>query len=114
MKYHKSEQLLEYLMTVSGPDNPVKSKELEFLFNIPGSTVRGIVHELRRSGYVICSGNKGYYYSNRQSDIEATCEHIRGRIRSLNEVLVAMKRNYSPYVNQLNLLQGVGYEAQGN
>lgn len=104
MKYNKSEQLLEYLMTVSGPDNPVKSKELEFLFKINGSTVRGIVHELRQSGYVICSGRKGYYYSNRTEDIEATCEHIRGRIRSLNEVLTAMKRNYQPYANQLSIL----------
>ncbi len=59
---NKEQKLYEYLEKHHiGHDNAVHSRKLEKKFDICPRTVRTYINSLRKSGYPVCSDDKGYW-----------------------------------------------------
>ena len=52
-----------------GEHNAIKSAELEQLTGLTSRDVKREIASLRRSGVVICSSSKGYFYADSKSEL---------------------------------------------
>lgn len=69
----RDEAILDYLKkNHKGRDKAVHSRELENRFDICGRSLRRTVGRMRRNHYPICSGDNGYYFGSKQSEINET------------------------------------------
>ncbi len=66
-----------------GQENAASSRELEAVFHIKGRDLRRAVNRLRCDGWPICSGESGYFYAARQSEVRATVAQLTGRISKI-------------------------------
>ncbi len=60
----------------TGAGRAVHSKELEQLFAIDGRSLRRCISALRQDGQPICSDSSGYYYAEKQADINHTVARL--------------------------------------
>jgi len=60
----------------TGAGRAVHSRELEQLFSIDGRSLRRCISELRQEGKPICSDSTGYYYAEKQDDINHTIARL--------------------------------------
>ena len=74
-------------------DHTVYSKDIEFHFNIKPELLREYIRQLRRNGFPICSGRKGYWMGS-LAEVEDTAESLVRKAKSLYKTAKEM-RNYS-------------------
>jgi len=73
-------------------NNPIKSKTLERLYGISGTTVREIVHYQRtKYRHPIASDANGYYMARNQDELQHTIAQLRSRVKRINEVATALE-----------------------
>ncbi len=60
----------------TGARRAVHSKELEQLFSVDGRALRRCISALRQEGQPICSDSSGYYYAEKQEDINHTVARL--------------------------------------
>ena len=75
------ESIRDYLKKAhTGRNKAVHSYVIEGLLNIDGRTVRKHISKLRQQGVPICSCRDGYYYAEKQNEINETVawlnEHV--------------------------------------
>tara|TARA_Y100000593_G_C4152848_1_gene257956 strand:- start:326 stop:661 length:336 start_codon:yes stop_codon:yes gene_type:complete len=76
-------------------DKPVKSNELQVRFNIPGSTVRQIVHYLRTIEHIpIGSGADGYFLARSVGEVEHTVKTLKSRAREMIKAADGILEHY--------------------
>jgi hypothetical protein len=76
----------EYLLSILS-ERPVKSKYIESMHNVKGSTIRQLVHQLRIDGHHVASSYKGYWIEpDPQVYVKAINSNILPRIKSLSEL----------------------------
>lgn len=63
-------------------NNPILSREIEQTFGISDKQVRDIVHDARRAGHAIGSGNGGYFECKTYKEWEQTRHHLYSRAMS--------------------------------
>jgi len=63
-------------------ENPIKSRELEQTFGLSDKQIRDIVHDARRAGHAIGSGNEGYFECKNFKEWEPTRHHLYSRAMS--------------------------------
>lgn len=69
----KLSEVCEYLKrNHTGKQNAVHSKELERRFSMTGRSLRRRIFKLRQDGHPICASEDGYYYAEKQSEINET------------------------------------------
>ncbi|MBQ9899440.1 MAG: hypothetical protein IJM44_08335 [Ruminococcus sp.] len=56
----------------TGRGRAVHSCELERLFSLTGRSLRRRIFALRQEGYPVCADENGYYYAEKQSEINDT------------------------------------------
>jgi len=60
----------------TGAGRAVHSRELEQLFSLDGRSLRRCISELRQDGCPICSDSTGYYYAEKQEEINHTIARL--------------------------------------
>ena len=74
---NKKEGICAYLKKHhTGSERAVHSRELEQLFSIDGRSLRRCISALRQDGIPICSDSSGYYYAEKQEDINNTIARL--------------------------------------
>lgn len=81
---------MEYELLNMLGEKPIKSYIIEEKFHLNGAEVREIVRSLRRKGYPICSGSKGYWLGDRE-EIAHTIAQLRSRGTDMLETARAME-----------------------
>lgn len=66
---------------------PSTAKELGILFGVSDATIRKIINEYRSEGIPICSGHRGYYYSETTEDIVRTIASLKRRVGSIQKAI---------------------------
>lgn len=66
--------------------------DLSRMFNCDKRELRNKVNHLRCHGHPICSGQKGYWYSEDTADITATIEGLTARIKGMTKAIVSLKK----------------------
>ena len=69
----------------------IKSGKICEAFNLQKEGLRKIVNFLRSSGIPICSGKRGYWYSENPEDIRETLLHLEGRVQGINRAIKGLK-----------------------
>ena len=54
--------------------------------------IRSLVNRLRKQGYQICSGDKGYWLAETDEEVERTCRILQSKALDLMKASNAMKR----------------------
>ena len=67
-----------------GKEKAVHSEELERLFHIDGRNLRRKISGLRQDGHPICSDETGYYYAEKQSEINATVTRLNELVMKIS------------------------------
>lgn len=75
--------------------NPIYSAALELLFEMPGSTLRDYIRELRREAEPIVMSNEGYYYEDSYEAIEKTVLNLESRAKSMLKTSNMLRRRYN-------------------
>ena len=74
---NKKDSICAYLKKHhKGRTRAVHSRELEQLFSIDGRSLRRCISSLRQDGQPICSDSTGYYYAEKQDDINYTIARL--------------------------------------
>ena len=76
-------------------EKPIKSIKIQRTYNLKGSEVRQIIHQLRLDGVPICSGSDGYYYPRDRIEATHTINHLRSRAISLFDIVKAMEDHFN-------------------
>jgi hypothetical protein len=85
-RYNQSEDLLAYLQNNhTGSKNAVPSAVIEYIFCLPGSSVRQMVNRLRCEGRPVCSDANGYFYAQSRDEIDGTVSQLLSRTRKIND-----------------------------
>lgn len=99
-------RVLEIIQSRKGPNEAIGSEH----FGLNGGTVRGIVQQLRREGYPICTETgKGYYYASTSKEVLDTINYIQALQQGLQVTLKALNNTYLEYKTQ-ELQEGISYE----
>ena len=92
----------------TGLDNAVFSRELEYMLDMSGRDIRRIINALRKDGVPICSDyHKGYYYAEKQSEIENTLKGLGGHIDGVSDTiarLARMKAGMMPKIKSIRII----------
>jgi biotin operon repressor len=72
-------------------DNPILSREIEDTLLITGAQVRHAVRCLRRHGFWIASGTRGYWVPENKDEYLESMRHLRNRMLSLSTTLREMQ-----------------------
>lgn len=87
-----SRMVAEYIsVNATDADRPLTAPQISSHFHIHPSQVRACVNLSRTMGLPVCSNGKGYFYSTRPEDIQATIAHMEGRIRKQREAINGLK-----------------------
>ena len=85
--------ILNYLKShCKSKNEAIKGSALQTLFGYHGSVIRAAVNELRFSGHPICSGTKGYWYSNDVDDILDTRANLESRVLNIMNAIDGLDR----------------------
>lgn len=86
--------LLRYLKDRhTGEENAVFSRELEYMLDMSGRDIRRIISALRKDGVPICSDyHKGYYYAEKQSEVERTLKGLGEHIDGMNDTIAMLAK----------------------
>lgn len=86
--------LLNYLKERhTGEENAVFSRELEYMMDMSGRDIRRVISALRKDGVPICSDyHKGYYYAEKQSEVERTLKGLGEYIDGMNETIAMLAK----------------------
>jgi len=77
----------------SGEDNAVFSRELEYMLDMSGRDIRRVISALRKDGVPICSDfHKGYYYAEKQSEIERTLKGLGEHIDGMSDTIARLAK----------------------
>ncbi|HDS01352.1 MAG TPA: hypothetical protein ENO22_05865 [candidate division Zixibacteria bacterium] len=71
-------------------DNAIKQTRMSEILGLNGAMIRACVNALRRMGFYVCSGSKGYYVS--REDIQITIDHLESRAKSEWVTAACLKR----------------------
>jgi len=72
--------------------NPIKSKVLEKLYGISGTTVREIIHHQRTEyNHPIASDANGYYMARSSDELQHTIAQLRSRVKHINAAATALE-----------------------
>lgn len=77
-----------------GSDNRIYSAAIEVLFNIPGSTLRDYIRDLRRDGEPIVMSREGYYYEDSFTAVEKTVKNLESRALSMLKTSNILRKRY--------------------
>lgn len=72
-------------------DNPVTGSQLSVVFGVKDIEIRRLINEARSAGEPICSCGKGYYYSEKISDIHRTIDSMCGRIQKQENAIAGLR-----------------------
>ncbi len=81
----KDFNLLDFLHR--GSKHTIRSRELEKLTGLKGSTIRKEVNNLRAVGKPIASDRHGYYIATTPEDITATIHNLQSRRDAMNRAI---------------------------
>ena len=86
--------LLRYLKDRhTGEENAVFSRELEYMLDMSGRDIRRVISALRKDGVPICSNyHKGYYYAEKQSEIENTLKGLGEHIEGVSDTIARLTK----------------------
>jgi len=73
-----------------GKENAIHSKELQRVFSVHGSTLRRKISMLRQCGYPICSDVNGYYYAEKQKEINGTIRRLNSLVTGISNTRTGM------------------------
>lgn len=89
----KGNEILNYLMDHHrSKEKAVSAVELSSMFNTTKRGIRSAVTELRKSGYPICSGNEGYWYSTEPDDLQATISRLEAQVDNMIRAVRGLKQ----------------------
>lgn len=76
----------------AGKENAINAKDMKQW----GSrrAIRLMVHDLRLSGYPICSGSEGYYYAIRASEVSQTLGFLTSMQDDLQKIIAGLRATY--------------------
>ncbi len=74
----------------TGAGRAVHSRELEQLFSIDGRALRRCISALRQEGRPICSDSSGYYYAEKQADINRTVARLNKLLTRVSNARTGM------------------------
>ncbi len=94
---HK-DRICDYLKLNSTQNRPIKSRQMQRLWNIPDLAVRQAVGLLRDEGKPIASGPRGFYYAKSPEQLESTIDNLRERI-------LVMERRRSKLISAQNKMR---------
>lgn len=60
--------------------------------------IRFFVHDLRRDGHPICSGQAGYYYANKSTEVKQTLNFLNSIQEDLSKVILELDATYESMV----------------
>ena len=95
---------LAYLAEImpAGKENALRRRELSELLNLPDRETRLLVERLRRSGFVVCSDESGYYRPAGIDELRAYCRKCRKRRRSIYEINKSAEKLLKVWTEQAN------------
>ena len=85
-KTNRSEDV--YRILVNG--GYIKSPAIEGELGIRGGEVRDCIHYLRKNGFLVCEGPRGYHLTSNLPEIDHTIARLRSRSNSLIEAMNGM------------------------
>ena len=71
--------------------NPIKSHDISHALGICGEKIRKAINSLRRQGFLIGSGDNGYYLCNSKKGAEEVIDSMLCRAHSITSAALAMK-----------------------
>lgn len=77
-----------------GEDNAIQSRDLERLTDSSPRDVKKCIEALRRSGVVICSSSKGYFYPDSKAELRKFIHQEATRAHSINVTLRSAEALY--------------------
>ena len=84
----KKEIILEYIRKFhKGRDRAVFSRELQFIFQLDGRSIRRKISALRQEGFPICSDETGYYYAESKKDVDNTINRMGSMLLSVSSAV---------------------------
>lgn len=86
-------QIMELLQQHRGEENAIGSKQLECIFSLDGSDLRKAINRLRNHGVPICSNAGGYFYANKQVEIDHTISSLTSRIRKMQKAKTGLTKS---------------------
>lgn len=81
----------------TGEENAVKCKALEEFTGLNGREVKTHIEAMRRSGTVICSSNKGYFYPVRLDELRNFIVKERRHANSIIRTLQSSERMFQTW-----------------
>ncbi len=80
----KKTSICKYLhQNHKGRKNAIHSRQLEQIFSIDGRNLQRKICSLRKDGYPICSDDNGYYYAEKQEEINDTIQRLNSLARRI-------------------------------
>lgn len=58
-----------------------------------GADMRSIINALRKKGYPICAGGRGYYYADHWSEVIEYAQSLKGRIEKMEESVAGLRES---------------------
>lgn len=74
--------------------NPITSKDLEFMFDIPGPAVRDMVRQFRRNGEPIIACGRGYFYATSKEEVDMLITDLKARRNSMDITIRAFENKF--------------------
>ena len=71
--------------------HPILSSELTQQTGISGSGIRAVISECRKEGMPIASGDDGYWWAACAHELQATIEHMEGRMIAIGDVVRGLR-----------------------
>lgn len=92
----------------TGAENAVFSRELEYMLDMSGRDIRRVISALRKDGVPICSDyHKGYYYAEKQSEIEHTLKGLGEHIEGVSDTIARLtkaKAQMIPKIKRIRII----------
>tara|TARA_R110002012_G_scaffold16463_1_gene63549 strand:+ start:196 stop:531 length:336 start_codon:yes stop_codon:yes gene_type:complete len=79
------ERILMLLKLESSEQKPIRSKEMQYRWNISDITVRQAVGLLRDDCHPIASGPKGFFYATTAKQLNSTIKDLNGRLTVISK-----------------------------
>ena len=107
--------LLNYLKDRhTGEENAVFSRELEYMLDMSGRDIRRVISALRKDGAPICSDyHKGYYYAEKQSELERTLKGLGEHIDGMNDTIAMLAKAKAQMIPKIKSIRIVITPAEG-
>lgn len=87
-----SEGAKALLEVLRGRTAKAKQAELAVELNMNAATIRNLIRELRRGGWLVCTDSDGCWLPRDRAEIERTIKSLSGRGLSILATVAAMKK----------------------